>query len=73
MAGSVVTRSTADRIQVALEDAASGLEDGCFGCPRRTERDRYLLALDDIYNARGDPQEIAKLAMAGKTWETWTR
>lgn len=44
----------------------------CPDCPRRAERDRYLLALDDIYSGRGDPQEIAKLALAGKTWETWT-
>ena len=44
----------------------------CQECPRRGERDRWLLALDDILNGRGDPKDIAKAALAGKTWETWT-
>lgn len=52
--------------------AVSAVEDGCFVCPRRAERDRWLLALDDILNGRGDPKDIAKAALAGKTWDTWT-
>ena len=55
------------------EAAMAAVEDECLDCPRRTERDRWLLALDDIYNDRGDPQEIAKAALAGKTWTTWTK
>lgn len=35
----------------------------------QADRDRFLLALDDILNDRGEPKEIAKAALAGKEWQ----